>query len=544
MRLIEILLSRFRLRTKILIVSGIFLFIVVLIMGAGAYALFNQNSMIDAAVEQATTRVTTSTLVRVSIVEMDAKIQSLIAANDPTAIRNAAIASIRSGAVLDEALMKLKESYQNDAQVDELTALMAKVRPKQMSVIGLARSNDDEKALLQAAEILPVFQKINQLATEITTRSQSELKLNTIAAKQKSFKVIEVVGVISALGLIVGMLFALASAGLVSKPLLRIEAMMRALSGGDLSMEVEVKNRSSDEVSCTLVAMKETIEQLRDIMGRINNASDIVLTESSEVSNSAANVDKAAARMDGNINDIRQETDVLKANSSQASLSLEAASQDANTATESAADSAQRILTSVEHFIQFRSELENTTLKSRELSDIAHNISVITHTISEISDQTNLLALNAAIEAARAGEQGRGFAVVADEVRTLAGRTSQAVDEISQLISGVTKGVSGTVDSMEGVLQNANQNIEFLKAAAQQTQISSSLIQGISDAMRQTVGFVDSQQNAADRIAHAAQELVEVSGNNRMQSEGLHTRSESLALSSQELKTVVGLFKF
>jgi len=513
-------------------------------MAAGAYALFNQNRMIDEAVVQATTRVTTSTQVRVSIVEMDAKIQSLIAANDSTAIRTAAIASIRSGAILDEALTKLKDSYQDDAQVEELISLMAEVRPKQMVLIGLARGNADEEALRQAGEILPVFNKINQLATEITTRSQNELKLNTIAAKQRSFKVIEVVGVVSAVGLLVGILFALTSAGLISRPLVRIEGLMRALSKGDLSMDVEIKNLSRDEVGCTMTAMKETIDQLREIMGRINNASDIVLTESSAVSNSAANVDAAAAKMDGNINDIRQETDVLKTNSENASQSLEAAASDASAATDTAADSAKRILASVDHFTTFHSELENTAVKSRELTEIAHNISVITNTISEISEQTNLLALNAAIEAARAGEQGRGFAVVADEVRTLAGRSSQAVEEISKLISGVTQRVNGTVESMETVLENANQNIEFLKSAANQTQLSSGLIQGISDAMRQIVSFVESQQTAADRIAFAAQELVEVSGNNRMQSEGLHTRSESLAQSSQELKTVVGLFKF
>jgi methyl-accepting chemotaxis protein len=544
MKLLEIYLSKFRIRTKILIVAFGFLLVVLVVIAAGGYAIWNQNHLVEDAVKISTERVSVSTLARLSIVEMDANIQTLIAADDSASIRTSAIASIRKGAVLDEALAKLKESFGEDAEVDELIKLMTKVRPKQLSVISAARNNDDLQALKLAGEISPVFDKINKLAGSIAERSKNLLQENTEKAKKKSLIVIEIAGLVCLIGVSLGFIFTLALSRMMSERLKLISNLMYSLSQGDLTVDIDASTAGQDEIGSVIKSMHETTVRLRDLMGRISNASSDVLKESNSVADSARNMESAAGILDHSINEIGQETDNLKLISDNASEHLTGASQDTDSASIAASESTQRILKSVDNFSRFRTELEATTEQSRELSNIAKHISTITQTISEISDQTNLLALNAAIEAARAGEQGRGFAVVADEVRTLAGRTSEAVDEISDLVTGITQRVNSTLGSMENVLEIAHQNIEHLEDAADQTKISSGLIQGISDVMRQIVGYVESQMRATESIATASNEVVQVSGNNRMQSEELHSRSEGLNQSAQELKTVVSHFKF
>ena len=544
MKIFEKLLSQFRIRTKILLVALGFLFVVLVVIAAGGYALLHQNDVIERAVKVSTERVSVSTLARLSIVEMDANIQALIAADDAGSIRKAAISSIRKGAVLDETLAKLKESFGEDQEVNQLIKLMAEVRPKQLSVIGAARSNDDAQALTIASEIAPTFDSINDLAAKITERSQHQLQQNADQAESESMAVIRLVGIVCVIGVILGLLFSITMARMMSVRLQRINGLMHALSQGDLTMDVEIATAGRDEIGSVIEAMHITMLRLRDLMGHISTASGNVLDQSNAVADSARHMESAAGMLDHSINEIGQETDNLKSIADDASSHLNNAAHDADAASVAAGESADRILQSVDNFSRFRSELEATTDKSRELSNIAEHISSITRTISEISDQTNLLALNAAIEAARAGEQGRGFAVVADEVRTLAGRTSQAVDEISELISGISQRVDSTLGSMESVLNTANQNIEFLKDAANRTKISSGLIQGISDAMRQIVGFVESQKRATESIASSSEEVVQVSGNNRVQSEELHSRSEGLSQSAQELRSVVSQFKF
>lgn len=158
------IIRQLKLRAKILAVSGTFLAGMVCIILGGGYAIVQQYNAIEEAVNTSYERVSASSKVNHNILAMDRAIQALIANDDPTDMRTAAIASIRAGAILDEELAKLKASYGDDQGVASLVTDMKALRPKQLQIIGKARANDDEAALSLAASISDEFTQIANMS--------------------------------------------------------------------------------------------------------------------------------------------------------------------------------------------------------------------------------------------------------------------------------------------------------------------------------------------------------------------------------------------
>jgi methyl-accepting chemotaxis protein len=187
--------------------------------------------------------------------------------------------------------------------------------------------------------------------------------------------------------------------------------------------------------------------------------------------------------------------------------------------------------------------MNSATERSTQLVDIADKITGITKTISGISEQTNLLALNAAIEAARAGEQGRGFAVVADEVRTLAGHTSSAVEEISSLISEVSESVGLTVESMEVASDKADKNINQLNEIAKNIRENKDNADQISTALADIFELMNSQLQASQLTTSTVDSLIDFNVQNNEQAERLFSLSNKLDSATQQLNNAVVQFK-
>ena len=189
------------------------------------------------------------------------------------------------------------------------------------------------------------------------------------------------------------------------------------------------------------------------------------------------------------------------------------------------------------------STVNSSSQKIRELEKFSEEISSVVNTIREIADQTNLLALNAAIEAARAGEQGRGFAVVADEVRKLAERTSLSTTEIANTVTRIQDGTHQAVESMSSGVTHAAQGVELSRQAGAAIAQIRTGAERVSETLQGITGAVREQSTAGQSIAQGVESIAHMTEQNVDEAKRSAAIARDLQALSAALHTSIGRFK-
>ncbi|NIA02649.1 MAG: methyl-accepting chemotaxis protein, partial [Planctomycetia bacterium] len=251
------------------------------------------------------------------------------------------------------------------------------------------------------------------------------------------------------------------------------------------------------------------------------------------------NVDKQQAETGQVATAMNEMTTTVQEVACNATQTAEAANK-ANTET----DSGRQIVTkTIESITELASEVETAAITIQQLESDSENIDSVVDVIRGISEQTNLLALNAAIEAARAGEQGRGFAVVADEVRTLASRTQESTLEIQSMIESLQTGAARAVEVMEQGRNKAQGSVENAARAGESLNVITSTVATISDMNTQIASAAEEQTAVAEEINR---NIANISLLGDQTSEGARqtaASSEEMAQLAVQLQGLVGQFK-
>ena len=327
----------------------------------------------------------------------------------------------------------------------------------------------------------------------------------------------------------------------ISRRLEYMGEIAEATADGDLT--IAINNDTSDEVGAVIDAMSRMQKNLRDMLGTIaqgstelRQAAGRISTVSSQTASSSSQQSDAASRM-------ATAMEELSASIADVSNSAEEANNISAKSGQLATDGYRIINQSIDGMERISATVQATSKDIAELGKSSQQISTIINVIREIADQTNLLALNAAIEAARAGEQGRGFAVVADEVRNLAERTSKSTDEIARMIEALQKGAEHSVKGMEGavglvaggvdMVNQAGTSMDDIRKSAEQVL---EVVHVISSALREQTTVSNDVAANVEQIAQMANENADVATESSAAAEQLTHLSESLDSAVQRFR--------
>ena len=294
-----------------------------------------------------------------------------------------------------------------------------------------------------------------------------------------------------------------------------------------------------DDVSQVRLSIRMMQSKLRAVVKRIMRAAE-------QLSEQAQNGVSIASASYTNINDQKQELEMVATAVNEMTAAVQEVAQstsNAAQATHDASEMAQKGALTITDAIGIIDSLDaNVSTASNSISQLkadSENIGGVLDVIRSIAEQTNLLALNAAIEAARAGEQGRGFAVVADEVRTLASRSHDATQEIQEMIEKLQHGVATAVANMEEVSKRAAEGVVQVEESAEALAEMSGSVSVINDMNTHIAAATEEQSAVAGEISQNIEHINQLSSETAQSSQQTQQTSESLTELAMDLRSMV-----
>jgi len=390
---------------------------------------------------------------------------------------------------------------------------------------------DEAKVSLQlAANARQVVELVKQAYAAEDQSMQAQLQTNAM----------QIIGS-SIAALLVGLIASMLITRLIVKPLRSVIGIAQRIAAGDLSGQIEVSRR--DEIGQLMLAMQQMgaglsgivsglqagIEQLAGSAHSLSAVTEQTNREVSSQQEETEQVSTAMNQMTATVHDVAR-------NAEEAALAAQSA--------DDKVDSGQVVVRqSLQRIEQLASSSASASHSIESLSAEIQNIGVVLGVIKSVAEQTNLLALNAAIEAARAGEQGRGFAVVADEVRALAKRTQQSTEEIERLVSSLRAGASASVAQ----IQSSGELVKLAVSDVLQTESAlgsiASAVSMIQQMNQQIAAAAEEQTSVAEEINRSVTNIRASADQSAFAMRGNAASSIELASLGTELKGMVGHFK-
>jgi len=343
------------------------------------------------------------------------------------------------------------------------------------------------------------------------------------------------------LALLLGIFAAVLITRQITRPLRETLTVVERIASGDLSQDMQVSRR--DEIGVLQQGIQRMGVTLRDLIGGIRDGV-------TQIASAAEELSAVTEQTSSGVNSQKTETDQVATAMHEMSATVHEVARNAEQACQAAAEAdtqarggdevvneaitqIERLATAVSRSSDAMSELEQESAKISKVMDV----------IKAVAEQTNLLALNAAIEAARAGEAGRGFAVVADEVRGLAQRTQQSTEEIESLVAGLQNGTRQVSSIMQGSRELTDSSVALARKAGSSLENITQTVSNIQAMNQQIAAAADQQTSVAEEISRSILHVRDVAVQTASASEETAASSIELARLGNQLQQMVSHFK-
>lgn len=405
--------------------------------------------------------------------------------------------------------------------------------------INHAYADNTEGYLRAASDFKMMGSKVEKLMDQLVTMNIELAEEANEEAEALYKQALLTTIVIVLIAIILSLVFGFIIAQLISKPLQKVVTMVEKISNGDLTQTTDINRK--DEVGILANSMNAMVINLRSMMQGVLHTSEQVAASSEELTASAEETSRATEEITNAIQGIAEGAETSTASLEDSSTGLEevslgiqniaesanAISESGSLATSQAKAGGEFVNQTVEQIRAISTSVNESGEAIKSLDKRSQEIGEITKVITDIANQTNLLALNAAIEAARAGEHGKGFAVVADEVRKLAEQSQHSSTQISELIKEIQNDMSLSNDSINQVKLDVNEGLKIVGKTEESFKI-------ILDSLETVSLQIDDMAATAQQISASSQEVSANVMSSTSLSRDASMNSQSVAASTEE----------
>jgi len=398
-----------------------------------------------------------------------------------------------------------------------------------------------EKGKTLAVELSATMASINvSTSTLLDEASQAREAALSIAKNAVNWSVSSAILVII-ISVVIAILVATWVSRSIKRPLSIVMDVLGKIAEGDFTLRAEIK--SKDEFGELSRWVNDLASKLESVIREIRQVSvDVASSAQTGVVTAEQSKELMSSQNDMTTSVASAMTE-MAATVHQVANSAETTLEQVQTVDIKATENRTQMDANINTIQTLADEIESSSKVVNELNVYSQDIGKILEVIQDIAEQTNLLALNAAIEAARAGEQGRGFAVVADEVRTLATRTHSSTEEIQKVISRLQQGVKETVSSMTLSQSSAQQSVEKAKEVGQSLQEMQEFVTGIRDLSTQIAAAAEQQSAVAQEISGNVHDIAKMSDEASNAADSTAQNSEGLSSLAEQQNNLLSQFR-
>ena len=412
-----------------------------------------------------------------------------------------------------------------------------------IQVLELAASQPDAASRLSFGDSEAQFEAARDLIDQLGELEDKAANAEGVAAitlgEQRSWQQGAIIGI----GLLICAVLVVGFPVLVTRPLHNLLNRIEQIADGDGDLRVRLEVMSRDELGRLSEAFNRFLDKLQPLIKEVGRVTG-------EVADSAKSLAGMAAANDRLINSEHAAVDQVSTAATEMSTAVHEVARNAQNAADVARtaevqsrEGAHVVGATIHAIRQLAQEVESASDTIQTLEQETANIGAVLAVIKGIAEQTNLLALNAAIEAARAGEQGRGFAVVADEVRALAARTQDSTKDIQNMIERLQGGVQNAVKAMQSGSVKARDSVERAAGVDDALSATGDSVARINDMAAQIATACEEQSAVTEEIARNISDIRDLSNEAAQTSEQSTQASQRLSELSSGLAQLVGRFR-
>jgi len=322
--------------------------------------------------------------------------------------------------------------------------------------------------------------------------------------------------------------------------ILRLMNELGDLADGDLTVTATVSENITGAIADSI---NYTIEELRVLVGRINDAANRVTAATEIARQTSAELLTAAERQSVEIQEAGQSALDMARSMTEVSSNAAQSAQVANQSLQAAEKGTQAVQDSIKGMNEIRNQIQETSKRIKRLGESSQEIGEIVELISDITEQTNVLALNAAIQAASAGDAGRGFTVVAEEVQRLAERSGEATKQIAAIVKTIQTDTQDAVSAMEQSTQGVVEGAKLSDAAGQALSEIGQVSRDLASLIQRISSSTQSQADSATQVARLMQDILRVTEQTTAGTQRTAEAVDELSALASELKGSVAGFK-